>query len=77
MAHSLLTSQGMWARLPSGDDPCTESYMKNYFNRKDVQIALHANVTNIPYPYTPCSGDTDGRVPVTSTRYSIKKMGLN
>lgn len=23
-----------------------------------------------------CSGDTDGRVPVTSTRYSIKKMGL-
>lgn len=23
-----------------------------------------------------CSGDTDGRVPVTSTRFSINKMGL-
>ncbi|CAN8236962.1 unnamed protein product [Cochlearia groenlandica] len=103
----LLTSQDVWDKLPSGYDPCTEDYADNYFNRKDVQIALHANVTNLPYPYTPCSdvikgwsdapstiipiiqkllkgglriwiysGDTDGRVPVTSTRYSIKKMGL-
>ncbi|KAL1209786.1 Serine carboxypeptidase-like 35 [Cardamine amara subsp. amara] len=103
----LLTSHEMWDALPSGYDPCTEGYAESYFNRKDVQLALHANVTNLPYPYTPCSGvikgwseapssmipiiqklltgglriwiysgDTDGRVPVTSTRYSIKKMGL-
>ncbi|CAH2073553.1 unnamed protein product [Thlaspi arvense] len=102
----LLTSDDMWDRLPAGYDPCTEGYAEAYFNRKDVQVALHANVTNLPYPYTPCSGvirkwndasstvipiiqkllsgglriwiysgDTDGRVPVTSTRYSIKKMG--
>ncbi|KAE8660934.1 Serine carboxypeptidase-like 34 [Hibiscus syriacus] len=98
---------GFWHKLPSGYDPCTEEYVEKYFNRKDVQSALHANLTNLPYPYTTCSveikgwndspdsvlpviqklldaglriwiysGDTDGRVPVTSTRYSIKKMGL-
>ncbi|CAA7027001.1 unnamed protein product [Microthlaspi erraticum] len=103
----LLTSHELWDKLPAGYDPCTEGYTEKYFNRKDVQTALHANVTNLHYPYTPCSGvirkwrdapstvipiiqklmtgglriwiysgDTDGRVPVTSTRYSIKKMGL-
>ncbi|KAJ4908664.1 Serine carboxypeptidase-like 35 [Raphanus sativus] len=102
----LLTSHDLWDSLPAGYDPCTEGYAENFFNRKDVQVALHANVTNLPYPYSPCSGvikrwndapptvipiiqkllagglriwiysgDTDGRVPVTSTRYSIKKMG--
>ncbi|KFK25189.1 hypothetical protein AALP_AA8G078500 [Arabis alpina] len=106
LSHGRLTSQGLWNSLPSGYDPCTEGYTEKYFNRKDVQRALHANITNIPYPYKSCSavikwseapttvipiiqkllkgglriwifsGDTDGRVPVTSTRYSIKKMGL-
>ncbi|KAF2574202.1 hypothetical protein F2Q70_00006460 [Brassica cretica] len=107
VSPSLFTYHDMWDRFPAaGYDPCTEAYTENYFNRKDVQVALHANVTNLPYPYTPCSGvirrwgeapttvfpiiqklltgglriwiysgDTDGRVPVTSTRYSIKKMG--
>ncbi|CAN6470343.1 unnamed protein product [Victoria cruziana] len=36
-------------------DPCTERYSKIYFNRPDVQKAIHANVTGIPYPWTPCS----------------------
>uniref|UniRef100_A0A1D1ZBJ3 Carboxypeptidase n=1 Tax=Anthurium amnicola TaxID=1678845 RepID=A0A1D1ZBJ3_9ARAE len=95
-------------RLPSaGYDPCTEDYVEKYFNREDVQKALHANLTKLSYTYTPCSGviekwndspptvlpiirklidaglrvwiysgDTDGRVPVTSTRYSINAMGL-
>ncbi|KAJ0970131.1 hypothetical protein J5N97_023008 [Dioscorea zingiberensis] len=94
-------------RLPSGYDPCTEDYAERYFNREDVQKALHANLTGLSYPYSPCSvviqgwkdspptvlpilkklmnaglrvwvysGDTDGRVPVTSTRYSINEMGL-
>ncbi|MQM19980.1 hypothetical protein Taro_052994 [Colocasia esculenta] len=91
----------------AGYDPCTEDYVEKYFNREDVQRALHANLTNLSYPYTPCSaviqkwndspstvlpiirklldaglriwiysGDTDGRVPVTSTRYSVNAMGL-
>ncbi|XP_021811396.1 serine carboxypeptidase-like 35 [Prunus avium] len=107
VAPRLLTQHELWHRLPSGYDPCTEDYVEQYFNREDVQRALHANVTKLSYPYTPCSGvikgwndspdtllpviqkllkaglriwiysgDTDGRVPVTSTRYSIKEMGL-
>ncbi|KAJ3680272.1 hypothetical protein LUZ60_016550 [Juncus effusus] len=97
----------MWSK-PAGYDPCTEDYVKTYFNLAEVQKALHANRTHIPYPYSPCSeviekwkdspstvlpilkklmkaglriwvysGDTDGRVPVTSTRYSINAMKLN
>ncbi|KAJ0266132.1 hypothetical protein HA466_0001780 [Hirschfeldia incana] len=106
MSNSLLISQDIWDRLLYGYDPCTPDYAEAYFNRKDVQVALHANVTNIPYPYTACSsvikwteapttvipviqkllksglriwiysGDTDGRLPVTSTRYSLRKMRL-
>lgn len=48
--------QDLWHRLglPSGYDPCTEDYVVTYFNREDVQKALHANVTKLTYPYTPC-----------------------
>ncbi|XP_026662499.2 serine carboxypeptidase-like 35 isoform X1 [Phoenix dactylifera] len=94
--------------MPAGYDPCTEDYVEKYFNREDVQKALHANLTHLSYPYSPCSeviqkwsdspstvlpilkkfmnaglrvwvysGDTDGRVPVTSTRHSINAMGLH
>ncbi|KAK6160532.1 hypothetical protein DH2020_003913 [Rehmannia glutinosa] len=97
----------MWP-LSGGYDPCASYYTEAYFNRPDVQHALHANVTKIPYPWTHCSdtietwndsarsilpiirkliaagqriwvfsGDTDGRVPVTATRYSLRKLGLN
>ncbi|KAL5721505.1 Serine carboxypeptidase-like 35 [Ranunculus cassubicifolius] len=99
------TKHDLWHTLPSGYDPCTEDYTVLYFNRKDVQNALHANVTKLNYPYSTCSnqisrwsessastlpqiqkilnaglrvwvysGDTDGRVPITSTRYSINAM---
>ncbi|KAJ7954550.1 Carboxypeptidase [Quillaja saponaria] len=107
VSPQMLTRHELWHKLPSGYDPCTEYYVKQFFNREDVQRALHANVTGISYPYETCSGviegwtdspdsilpilhkllnaglriwiysgDTDGRVPVTSTRYSINKMGL-
>lgn len=97
-----------WHKKPAGYDPCAGHYTKAYFNRPDVQKALHANVTGIKYPWTHCSdtikkwrqsppsmlpiirklvagglriwifsGDTDGRVPVTSTRLSLQKLGLN
>ncbi|KAG6581552.1 Serine carboxypeptidase-like 35, partial [Cucurbita argyrosperma subsp. sororia] len=100
-------SKLLWSKIPRGYDPCTANYAEKYFNRADVQRALHANVTKLSYPYTPCSnviedwidspnsvlpiihkllqaryriwiysGDTDGRIPVTSTRYSIKRMNL-
>ncbi|KAG8363641.1 hypothetical protein BUALT_Bualt19G0043700 [Buddleja alternifolia] len=88
-------------------DPCSDYYVHAYLNRPEVQKALHANVTNIPYDWQPCSGvlknwqdssstvipllkefmasglrvwifsgDTDGRIPVTSTKRSIKLMRL-
>ncbi|KAK6143186.1 hypothetical protein DH2020_023534 [Rehmannia glutinosa] len=88
-------------------DPCSDYYVYAYLNRPEVQEALHANVTNIPYEWQPCSnvlkkwqdspstvipllkefmdnglrvwifsGDIDGRIPVTSTQQSIKKMKL-
>ncbi|KDP38690.1 hypothetical protein JCGZ_04043 [Jatropha curcas] len=39
----------------SGYDPCTENYAEKYYNRPDVQKAMHANVTGIPYKWTACS----------------------
>lgn len=36
-------------------DPCTENYSRVYYNRPEVQKALHANVTGIPYPWETCS----------------------
>ncbi|KAK6241547.1 hypothetical protein SCA6_006936 [Theobroma cacao] len=101
---------GLFHMIPSaGHDPCTANYATEYFNRPDVQQALHANVTKISRPYILCnsevgnawknstfsllptitklingglrvwlfSGDTDGRLPVTSTRYTLNKLGLN
>ncbi|KAK4379734.1 hypothetical protein RND71_001596 [Anisodus tanguticus] len=89
-------------------DPCSDHYVHAYMNRRDVQNALHANVTKIQYDWEACSdplfenwkdnaptvipllkeslargvrvwvfsGDTDGRVPVTSTKRSIQAMNL-
>ncbi|KAM7275584.1 hypothetical protein ACFE04_017450 [Oxalis oulophora] len=38
-----------------GNDECIVTYTKQYMNRKDVQRALHANVTALHYPWTTCS----------------------
>ncbi|XP_020523838.1 serine carboxypeptidase-like 25 isoform X3 [Amborella trichopoda] len=38
-----------------GYDPCTEKYAEIYYNRPDVQKALHANTTNISYKWTACN----------------------
>ncbi|CAM8973403.1 hypothetical protein QQ045_030789 [Rhodiola kirilowii] len=45
----------MAVRQLSGYDPCTEKRAEVYYNRPDVQKALHANVTKIPYKWTACS----------------------
>ncbi|KAJ8749681.1 hypothetical protein K2173_010101 [Erythroxylum novogranatense] len=42
-------------RQISGYDPCTEKYAEIFYNRPDVQKALHANSTRIPYKWTACS----------------------
>ncbi|XP_043693871.1 serine carboxypeptidase 24-like [Telopea speciosissima] len=38
-----------------GYDPCTENYAEKYYNRPEVQRAMHANSTGIPYKWTACS----------------------
>ncbi|XXG61048.1 hypothetical protein AAC387_Pa04g2801 [Persea americana] len=87
-------------------DPCSDDYIQSYLNLPQVQKALHANVTGLPYLWTSCtllpwsdspttilpiiqqlmaskirvwiySGDVDGAVSVTSTRYSINSMNLS
>ncbi|KAK9275927.1 hypothetical protein L1049_023201 [Liquidambar formosana] len=108
IAPRLFSKFDGWHKRPAGYDPCLSNYTEVYMNRPDVQEALHANVTKIPYPWTHCSenitfwgdapasilpiikkliagglriwvfsGDTDGRIPVTSTRYTLRKLGLN
>lgn len=41
-------------RSSYGYDPCTENYAEKYYNRPDVQRAMHANTTGIPYRWTAC-----------------------
>ncbi|XP_041991095.1 serine carboxypeptidase-like 40 isoform X1 [Salvia splendens] len=36
-------------------DPCTDQYVHAYLNRPEVQQALHANITKIPYDWQACS----------------------
>ncbi|KAK6931397.1 LOW QUALITY PROTEIN: Peptidase S10, serine carboxypeptidase, partial [Dillenia turbinata] len=40
---------------PSSYDPCTDSNVLNYLNTAAVQNALHANVTELPQVWDPCS----------------------
>ncbi|KAM7472547.1 hypothetical protein LguiA_010730 [Lonicera macranthoides] len=74
-SNSNLTSKPKSASIKNMD-PCSEYYVYAYLNRPNVQKALHANVTKLDYDWQPCSGDLDGRIPVTSTQESIKKMEL-
>ncbi|CAK9168863.1 unnamed protein product [Ilex paraguariensis] len=53
--RSLRLKNTLIRRRISGYDPCTENYAERYYNRPDVQKALHANSTGIPYKWTACS----------------------
>ena len=54
LMHIDCTFVQMQPWLPRGYDPCTELYFTNYYNLPEVQKALHANVTGIPYPWVTC-----------------------
>ncbi|KAL3643403.1 Serine carboxypeptidase-like 31 [Castilleja foliolosa] len=109
---TLITTRGsskMMPRVMGGYDPCLDNYAKSYYNRADVQKALHVITDEISLRnWSICnmtvyrgwsdsketvlpiyrklieaqlriwvySGDTDGRVPVLSTRYSLSSLGL-
>ncbi|KAL0363349.1 UNVERIFIED_CONTAM: Serine carboxypeptidase-like 31 [Sesamum calycinum] len=102
------SSSNMMPRLMGGYDPCLDHYANTYYNRLDVQKALHVADGTSLRNWTICnmtifyrwsdsrtsvlpiykkliaaglriwvySGDTDGRVPVLSTRYSLSSLGL-
>lgn len=107
-APKIFSKFSQWHQKPAGYDPCISDYTEAYLNRRDVQEALHANVTGLNYSWTHCSdaiekwhdapasvlpiihklikgglrvwvysGDTDGRIPVTATRLTLNKLGLN
>ncbi|KAJ9175580.1 hypothetical protein P3X46_014123 [Hevea brasiliensis] len=52
LRHNL---RGHYPWMSRAYDPCTERYSNVYFNLPEVQKALHANVTGIPYPWKTCS----------------------
>ncbi|KAD4982376.1 hypothetical protein E3N88_19047 [Mikania micrantha] len=66
----------MMPRILGGYDPCLDGYAKDYYNKPEVQKALHASDGLRLKNWTICNGDTDGRVPVLSTRYSLSSLGL-
>ncbi|KAL7243816.1 hypothetical protein ACSBR1_016107 [Camellia fascicularis] len=98
----------MMPRIMGGYDPCLDEYATTYYNRPDVQRALHVSNGDHLKNWSICntkifddwsdskesvlpiykkliaaglriwvySGDTDGRVPVLSTRYSLSSLGL-
>ena len=42
----------------AGDyDPCVDNEVEIYFNREDVQKAMHANTTGMPGPWVDCNPD--------------------
>jgi hypothetical protein len=56
---------------PMGYDPCTENYAEIYYNRPDVQKALHANISGIiPYNWTGCRSVLSSRLTTTTTTTS-------
>ncbi|XP_010533892.1 PREDICTED: serine carboxypeptidase-like 31 isoform X2 [Tarenaya hassleriana] len=101
-------SSKMMPRLMGGYDPCLDDYARVYYNRPDVQKALHASDGVNLRNWSICnmeifsnwsdskpsvlpiyekliagglriwvySGDTDGRVPVLATRYSLSALEL-
>ncbi|KAH7655700.1 Peptidase S10 serine carboxypeptidase protein [Dioscorea alata] len=54
-------------------DPCAEFYVIAYLNHPEVQQALHANITGLPYPWTVCSGLDWNDTPITMLP-TIKKL---
>ncbi|XP_050368614.1 serine carboxypeptidase-like 31 [Argentina anserina] len=105
---TMKTTSTMMPRIMGGYDPCLDDYSKKFYNRADVQKALHVSNGHQLKNWSICSvkifndwtdskpsmlpiykkliaagmriwvysGDTDGRVPVLSTRYSLSALGL-
>ncbi|KAI3790384.1 hypothetical protein L2E82_03380 [Cichorium intybus] len=56
-ATSMRLKNSLVHRRASSYDPCIEKNAEKYYNRPDVQHAMHANYTGIPYKWTACSDE--------------------
>ncbi|THU66353.1 hypothetical protein C4D60_Mb05t13250 [Musa balbisiana] len=68
-------------RRPAGYDPCVEKRAEKYYNRPDVQKAMHANTSGIPYRWTACSDIliktwADADISMLPTYKELIKAGL-
>ncbi|KAL5203283.1 hypothetical protein ABZP36_014235 [Zizania latifolia] len=50
-----MVKNGHYPWMTGSYDPCTERHSTVYYNRPEVQKALHANVTGINYTWATCS----------------------
>ncbi|KAK1631480.1 hypothetical protein QYE76_005795 [Lolium multiflorum] len=64
----------------AGYDPCIGAHVSVYFNKPEVQKAIHVRTKT---EWSECadllwiySGDMDDVCPITATRYSVKDLGL-
>ncbi|KAJ8505497.1 hypothetical protein OPV22_006383 [Ensete ventricosum] len=68
-------------RRAAGYDPCVEKRAEKYYNRPDVQKAMHANTSGIPYRWTACSDVliktwADADISMLPTYKELIKAGL-
>ncbi|KAL0365943.1 UNVERIFIED_CONTAM: Serine carboxypeptidase-like 42, partial [Sesamum radiatum] len=62
-------------KISVGVDVCMSYERRFYFNLPEVQKALHANRTNLPYRWTMCSsGDQDSVVPLLGSRTLVREL---
>ncbi|WVZ03919.1 hypothetical protein V8G54_024725 [Vigna mungo] len=77
VVHYAVSESDIENMIPSvAYDPCKVTQVQKYFNKKDVQKAIHAWFPKM-LDYTLCSGENDGRVPFLSTRYGLQELQLN
>ncbi|KAL7263800.1 hypothetical protein ACSBR1_001871 [Camellia fascicularis] len=50
----LHSSNSSWLKRLGGYDPCEGDYVQRYLNLPQVQEALHANITKLPYAWELC-----------------------
>ncbi|CAI0625463.1 unnamed protein product [Linum tenue] len=68
-------------KISLGIDVCMSSERKMYFNLPEVQKALHANRTSLPYPWTMCSSilqyqESDGNIDILPVLKKIIENGI-
>ncbi|KAK6131067.1 hypothetical protein DH2020_035185 [Rehmannia glutinosa] len=65
----------MGTKISLGVDVCMTYEMTFYLNLPEVQKALHANRTNLPYMWSTCSnGDQDSVVPLLGSRTLVREL---